>query len=194
MNTNELVYVSAVIIVAVLVAGSLAITAAGVAAGANNTTKTTVSTATTTTESVADRVIDVGNSLTVTDYSYADGEMRITVEADRPLLVSLMDLSGARAGGEGAQEVSFRRVSIPEGTSTITIKAGTYDGIAAVTLGSTEAVVVLRERVSSSIIGGPWDEQDAQVAGAGGLSAGLVAVTLQFLKRKRGDVPQEREL
>jgi len=130
--------------------------------------------------------VAVSETLTVVDYSYSDGSMRVELRSDLPARVTVSDVFGAIPESGGASRIESRSLNIPRGRSVVRIDAAPYNGLVVVSVSSRGSAVTLAERVDSPIIGGPWGPGDAQAAGLGGLASAFVLVTGYGYRKVKG--------
>jgi len=150
---------------------------AGTAAAQETSTGTASSTSTPEPDAV---VVELGNTVRVTDWNVDDGTFRVAVEADIPKAIKVTDTgavmnSMTSGSGSRAVEIPTRGYSVGSGTTTIEFDAEKFDGAFAVTIASPDGAALIRTdavdagstsiKLQTAMIGGL-----GAAVGAGGLS------------------------
>lgn len=142
---------------------------------------------TTTDQGPDSAVIDVGPHVTVTDYSYAGGEFRVTLDADVPTRVAIADVLGS-VQEAGARAVPTKRIMV-EGETTVRMDVGTYRGAAAVSIGTSSSAVYLSTGIQPI---NPLEGGSATVGWVGGSALAILmfVVAALWVKRQEGGAPE----
>jgi hypothetical protein len=132
-------------------------------------------------------VIDVGRHLTVTDYEFRDGQMRVQLEADLPTLVTISGVLG-QVTEAGAREIPQKQLMIRD-TTTVSMDVEQYRGGAAVSVATNNGAVYLSTGVRAP---NPYGAVSPTAGWLGGASV-VVAMGVLAVRKVRGEGPTEPE-
>lgn len=182
------------VLMAVTVACTLLV-APGVAASADDPDELRNSTATPTPENPI--TIQLSDFVTIKDWTFEDGQFRITVDSAGPRDLVVSDAMAVRNAiydsGSSSTEIPRRDYTLEDGTQTIIFDAETYQGEAAISVSSREGAYLLKTGSPSGLFSGTFTGTDVQMAALGAaISVSLVIIYKTYRYSKGEDVQPER--
>lgn len=153
---------------------------AGVTAQANNsTTDTGVDVNVGSQESEQDPCDEperVDNSTVICSADMDGQYAELVVQSDRRQRVVLTDAAGFMQGGEINRQTFM---VTDDGPQTLRLRVTSYNGFTGVTIDTGDVLYAVPIEEQTSVIGGPYDEQDVQLSAIGGaISVALVSIVV----------------
>lgn len=130
----------------------------------------------------AETVIQVGSNVQVVDYRYADGTFHVTLRANITELVTVADVLGP-VQNQGASTVPTKRIVLEPGKTTVSMDVGSYQGSAAVSIGTSEAGVYLSTGITTA---NPFGAVGPTAGWFGG-AATVIGMGALALRKVRGE-------
>lgn len=162
----------------------------------NGTETTTTVSGETETKNVSVELTESG-TLVLSSWRFEDGTFYLTLRAEVPEIITVTD-SGymmeelAEGEGEKSRDVPYERYTLSSGKTVVQFDATVIDGEAAITVGSTDKLRLLR---TGSMSAGDkpavsWQTVQLLLIGAVGMTAGM---TFRVVRKKTEDETKEAE-